>query len=261
MSAVISIRMHCFVFAIWSATIWPISQSPAQTLSGTSAVAVYYPDAIVIGADSKAIWSSDDGSITQSYECKIHILNNALAFCHAGVSKRGLYFDVQALASAASKRRGTFSSTVSEFKKSATEAIFHEMLRINKDRVSTFATEYLNKKVFQILFVGMEGDALVTRKQTYSVIINAAKEIAVECFTEDCPPCGLYGKIIPLGGTEALRDSASITNLLSLGPIHTITSLISLDAILSPSTIATPIDILLFTYHGPLWLQKKTECN
>jgi len=221
---------------------------------------VRYTDAVIIGADSKGIATSGSER-TSRYECKIHILNSSLVFTHSGLTQSGNIFDVTRIAEVASKQRGTFSGVVQTFLKSATPVVLAELVRIKKTDPIKFFSEFAGKEVFAVLFVGIQDDTIRMHKQVYSCIATG-DSTTILWQTKNCPPtCTDNGYVEPLAGTKALRDSVGLSHLLSLGPIHTINSLIGLDAILSPETIAGPIDILLFTHRGPLWLQKKTECN
>jgi hypothetical protein len=170
-------------------------------------------------------------------------------------------FDVIKIATEATKRRATtFSGIVKTFFDSANAIILSEMQRFRQTSPAKFISGYVGKEVFTILFIGIEGDTIRMHKQIYSCFVKG-DSTGISMTWKNCPPsCNDDGYVEFLSGTQALRDSASLKKLLVLGPIYTINALIGVDAILSPEIIAGPIDILLFTHHPPLWLQKKTEC-
>jgi hypothetical protein len=266
METIEHVRMYTFLFSTLWATVWPISNSPAQTsaptISGTTVVGVLYDDAAIIGADSR-VTATNANLLQFMYGCKIHILNDSLIFTQAGLYSSGDKFSVLDIAGRMSRQHGNFDQTTRAFGKLAMPAIVEELGRIIKRDPGDFAKNYLNKTVFEVLFVGTEGPLIRMQKQWYDCTVDSGS-IKVTTSFYTCPgaKCTVgTGFVQTLGGSNALRDSGSLAQLLSLGPIYTINALIDVDAILSPASISPPIDILLFTRKGPLWLQKKTECQ
>jgi len=247
-----------FIFLILCT--WAVSNDPAkaQTLSGTSIVAIRYHDAVFIGADSKTIRGYRDVIRIPLYGCKIHILNSSLVFAQSGLEQSGTGFDIPAIAKRAADSRSTFSGVVKAFGDSAIKDIRDEMIRKAIQDSMRFISEYANREVFSILFIGVEDSVIRMHKQTYFVQCGNDSIVIIRQ-RKDAPLRDGYVEF--LGGTPFLRDSLSIENLLMLGPVYTINTLIGLDAVFSPTTISPPIDILFFTAHEPRWLQKKAECE
>lgn len=225
----------------------------------TSVVALWTPDEIVVGADSKTITGRGAGRSS----CKIAQLDDASFFAAAGLNtepKTG--FDLAKIVRQAFQQPGTMREKVDDFESLADAPLTAALQRLKKEEPA-FYEHYLENKgqVLQVVFFGLEDGSPKLFLRTFEVELISGNVTVVmernECTAGTCP--GAMAFLLGYSGAA----SAFVTShpgFWKNGLAPAVERLVDLEIAEVPQFVGPPVDVLRVNRQGAAWVKRKAQC-
>lgn len=245
------VLLPCLLLAGLSAALPAVAQ--------TSVVALWTPDEIVVGADSKTITGRGAGRST----CKIAQLEDSFFFAAAGLNtepKTG--FELAKIVRQAFAQPGTMREKVDDFESLVDTPLTAALQRLKQEEPA-FYEHYLENKgqVLQVVFFGLEDGNPELFLRTFEVELISGNVTVVmernECTAGTCPSTMVF-LLGYSGAASAFVTSHPGFSKNGLAPA--VEHLVDMEIAEVPQFVGPPVDILRVNRQGASWVKRKAQC-
>jgi hypothetical protein len=230
------------------------------TLNGSSAIAIRTLTEIIVGTDSIGVYSG--GAMGSIPVCKIHQFGNTF-FTHTGLYQySGTGFDVVSVASEACHSNRPLFTQVQTFESLMRDRLTKTMEYIKTNEAQSYKDNYLDKRVIDVAFWGIEGGAPLLYTRVFDVTNSASGTPLVTIRKQDCPgDCPDEQGYIPLGESDAIQNYVRQNPaVFRQGLINAVNTLIKVQTDATPNKVGGDIDIVRTTRSATEWIQRKSSC-
>lgn len=225
----------------------------------TSVVALWTPDEIVVGADSKTITRRGAGPAS----CKIAQLDDSFFFAAAGLNtdpQSG--FELARFVRKAFQQSGTVREKVDDFESLVDRPLTAALVRLKKEEPA-FYEHYLENKgqVLQVVFFGLEDGSPELFLRTFEVELISGNVTVVmernECTASTCPDATAF--LLGYSGAAA-GFAADHPGFWKKGLAPAVEQLVDLEVAEVPQFVGPPVDVLRVNRGGAAWVKRKAQC-
>jgi hypothetical protein len=231
----------------------------SSVLSATTLVAVWAPDQLVIGADSRVIKSLGRLAV-QTSACKINQQGSTFFAFSGLVEDQGIQFNVEMLAQRAVQSGSGLADRVERFTQIAREPLARAVARLKSDSPGDYEYLHQGHPALQAIFADVQPGAPSLAIAEFSVSADGSLATFGRMVADGDD--GRGPRIIYAGQQRHIREYLETHRDWYTGDSSDLArKLVELEIASSDGKVGGPVDLLKLRPHNAQWVQRKPECS
>jgi hypothetical protein len=227
-------------------------------ISGTAVVAINTGAELIVAADSKEATMLGPNVPAPSGLCKIRRSGDAWFSCAGLTRSTDESFNLLVIAAEACRAPGNIEAKALAFERKVKQPFEAILERSKKLYPQEYARKIDGKVAADVIFFGLEGDALILFRVTLTAISSPGAQVSLKAEPKSIRP----GKAALMGEVEEMEEYAARHRPASEAEVVPLAiKLVEVAIQAHPGHVSPPVDVLRMDKKGVGWIQCKPECR